>query len=122
MTVLNKHGATGSDCPGKDDVPSMTLRDCPLGEPVLIDAIDLDERHRFRLREIGLAPGTSLKVTQHGIFGGRVVARNSERIALDGGTARSIRVRATRSRTARPTEVGTPSDPASATNQKADER
>lgn len=57
---------------------------------VVVDGIDLDDRHRFRLMELGLRVGTTLRVVQHGSFGGRVVARGPERIALDGGTARSI--------------------------------
>ena len=48
----------------------MTLRDCPRAMRVVVDGIDLDDRHRFRLCEIGLAPG-----------------------AVDGGTARAVRVR-----------------------------
>ncbi|MBM6699276.1 ferrous iron transport protein A [Bifidobacterium pullorum subsp. saeculare] len=70
-----------------------TLRDCPLRADLVVTGIDLDERHRFRLLELGLRVGTVLRVVQRGNFGGRVVARGSERIALDGGTARAIRVR-----------------------------
>lgn len=31
----------------------MTLRDCPRAMRVVVDGIDLDDRHRFRLCEIG---------------------------------------------------------------------
>ena len=41
--------------------PTMTLHDCPLNARVVVDGIDLDDRHRFRLCEIGLAPGTGLR-------------------------------------------------------------
>ena len=41
---------------------------------VVVDGIDLDDRHRFRLCEIGLAPGAGLQVMQRSAFGGRVVA------------------------------------------------
>lgn len=69
--------------------PTMTLHDCPLNARVVVDGIDLDDRHRFRLCEIGLAPGTGLRVVQRGAFGGRVIAFGNERVAVDGGTARA---------------------------------
>ncbi len=71
----------------------MTLRDCPRAMRVVVDGIDLDDRHRFRLCEIGLAPGAGLRVVQRSAFGGRVVAFGNERVAVDGGTARAVRVR-----------------------------
>ena len=49
----------------------MTLRDCPRAMRVVVDGIDLDDRHRFRLCEIGLAPGAGLRVMQRSAFGGR---------------------------------------------------
>ena len=52
---------------GESGASDLTLLDCPRDAHVLIDTIDLDERHRFRLCEIGLAPGTSLKVVQRAI-------------------------------------------------------
>lgn len=73
----------------------MTLRDCPRAMRVVVDGIDLDERHRFRLCEIGLAPGAGLWVVQRGAFGGRVIAFGDERVAVDGATARAVRVRFT---------------------------
>ena len=66
----------------------MTLCDCPRAMRVVVDGIDLDDRHRFRLCEIGLAPGAGLRVMQRSAFGGRVVAFGNERVAVDGGTAR----------------------------------
>ncbi len=73
----------------------MTLRDCPRAMRVVVDGVDLDERHRFRLCEIGLAPGAGLRVVQRGAFGGRVIAFGDERVAVDGATARAVRVRFT---------------------------
>ena len=93
MTVLQERNVTGIGSMGESGASDLTLLDCPRDAHVLIDTIDLDERHRFRLCEIGLAPGTSLKVVQRGMFGGRVIAFGTERIALDGDTARAIRVR-----------------------------
>ena len=40
----------------------MTLRDCPRAMRVVVDGIDLDDRHRFRLCEIGLDGGTARAV------------------------------------------------------------
>ena len=74
----------------------MTLRDCPRGVRVVVDDVDLDDRHRFRLREIGLARGVELRVVQRGVFGGRVIAFGGERVALDGNTARAVHVRSVR--------------------------
>ena len=70
-----------------------TLAGCRAGDTVIVDSVDLDERHRFRLMELGLRTGVTIRVVQRSGFGGRVVARGPERIALDGGTARAIRVR-----------------------------
>lgn len=71
----------------------MTLRDCPRAMRVVVDDIDLDDRHRFRLCEISLAPGVGLRVVQRGAFGGRVIVFGDERVAVDGATARAVRVR-----------------------------
>ncbi len=77
----------------KPNAPVMALSDCPRGMHAVIDGIDLDERHRFHLYEIGLAPGAQLRIMQRGAFGGRVVALGGERVALDNGTAQAIRIR-----------------------------
>lgn len=84
----------------------MTLRDCPRGVRVVVDDVDLDDRHRFRLREIGLARGVELRVVQRGVFGGRVIAFGDERIALDGDTARAVHVRLARDEAKRNDENG----------------
>lgn len=96
MTVLHEHDAESTESIGdRSDAGALdpTLLDCPRGVSVIIAGVDLDERHRFRLCEIGLAPGAMLRVTQKGMFGGRVIAFGSERIALDRDTARAIHVR-----------------------------
>ncbi|PAU69182.1 Ferrous iron transport protein A [Bifidobacterium italicum] len=70
----------------------LTVENCPLDEDMAITAIDVDERHRFRMLELGLRAGTVIRVVQRANFGGRVVARGTERIALDGRTASRITV------------------------------
>ena len=71
----------------------MTLRDCPRAMRVVVDGIDLMTGTGSALCEIGLAPGAGLRVMQRSAFGGRVVAFGNERVAVDGGTARAVRVR-----------------------------
>lgn len=72
-----------------------TLRNCALNVDMTIHSVDLDERHRFRMLELGLRAGTIVRVIQKSIFGGRVVAKGTERIALDGQTASHIHVEVT---------------------------
>lgn len=71
---------------------SWTLDACPLDTDVTITQVDIDERHRFRLLELGLRAGCCIRVVQRSNFRGRVVARGTERIAIDGWTARRIHV------------------------------
>lgn len=73
-------------------VEPWTLDACPLDMDVTITQVDIDERHRFRLLELGLRPGCRIRVVQRSNFRGRVVARGTERIAIDGWTARRIQV------------------------------
>lgn len=68
----------------------MTLDACPLHMDVTITGIDIDERYRFRMLELGLRAGSIIRVTQHSNFHGRVIAKGTERIAIDGVTARHI--------------------------------
>lgn len=74
--------------------------DCPLNSDMVITGIDMDVRHGFRLEELGLRRGTVIRVVQRSAFGGRVLARGPERIAVDAGTARRIRVASGAPRTA----------------------
>jgi ferrous iron transport protein A len=68
----------------------VSLRDAKPGKPYTMTGTSLDDRHAFRLEEMGLRKGTMLTVIQRTNFGGRVVASGTQRIAIDGGTARSI--------------------------------
>lgn len=79
--------------PDRGGSPLMTVADAPLGRDLQVAAIDLDNRHAFRLAEIGIRTGMSVRVIQKGNFGGRVVAMGSQRIAVDGATARAIELR-----------------------------
>ena len=51
----------------------------------------------LRMREIGLRPGGTVRVTQRAAFGGRVVAIGAARLAVDGETAGCIDVELVRS-------------------------
>ena len=50
--------------------PGMTVEDCPLHVDMVITAIDIDERHRFRMLELGLRRGTVIRVNtrQRGVL------------------------------------------------------
>lgn len=76
--------------PQTADAGQVSLRDALPGEPYVMAGTSLDDRHAFRLEEMGLRRGTALTVLQRTNFGGRVVASGTQRIAIDGGTARSI--------------------------------
>ena len=82
-----------SNAPDGAHVTDTTVETCPLHVDMVITAIDIDERHRFRMLELGLRRGTVIRVTQRPNFHGRVVAKGTERIALDGQTAAHIHVR-----------------------------
>ncbi|MEE1296735.1 MAG: FeoA family protein [Bifidobacterium sp.] len=77
------------------DTPTddTTLDACPLQQDMTVTRIAIDERHRFRMLELGWRAGCTIRVTQRSNFGGRVVAKGTERIAIDGWTARRIHVR-----------------------------
>ncbi|XOQ63415.1 MAG: hypothetical protein ACFWT0_02135 [Bifidobacterium crudilactis] len=72
---------------------TQSLRTCPLGMEIEICAIELSERYRFRLNELGFREHERLTVIQKANFGGCVVSHGSERIAVDGATARRILVK-----------------------------
>ena len=69
-----------------------SLGTCPLGREIEICRIDVGERYRFRLGELGLREHQRLRVIQKTSFGGCVLAKGRERMALDGATARHILV------------------------------
>ncbi|MCI1833140.1 MAG: ferrous iron transport protein A [Bifidobacterium sp.] len=67
-----------------------SLHTCPLGVDIEICRIDLDARYRFRLNELGFRKHERIRVIHKANFGGCVVAHGTERIAIDGATARHI--------------------------------
>lgn len=85
--------SSSSTTPDGAHATDPTVETCPLHVDMVITAIDIDERHRFRMLELGLRRGTVIRVTQRSNFHGRVVAKGTERIALDGQTAAHIHVR-----------------------------
>ncbi|GEA79600.1 FeoA domain-containing protein [Cellulomonas sp. CW35] len=72
----------------------MDLASCEPGATVRVLDVELDESTRRRFRTFGLAPGAVLHVTHRGGFGGRVVGVGADRLALDAGTCRRVRVEA----------------------------
>lgn len=70
----------------------MDLAACDPGSTVRVVGVDLDEPARRRFRTFGLAVGAVLHVTHRGGFGGRVVGVGADRLALDAGTCRRVRV------------------------------
>lgn len=70
----------------------MRLRDCAVGAPMRVTAVDVDRSARFRLHEMGLHAGAVVRVTQRGAFGARVIDVDSTRYALDAATAAAIDV------------------------------
>lgn len=72
----------------------MDLGTVTTGRHLRVVDIDLDERSRVRLRELGLRPGADVHVTHRGAFGGLVLAVGADRFALDAGTAAAVRVEA----------------------------
>lgn len=75
----------------------MKLRDCPLDTDVRVRAVRFEADVALRMREIGLRPGGTVRVTQRAAFGGRVVAIGAARLAVDGETAGCIDVELVRS-------------------------
>lgn len=71
----------------------MKLKDCKLGEELVIEKIHLDEDHCFRLREIGLTEGVNVRVCQNCSFGSKLLAKGSERIGIDKSIAEAIEVK-----------------------------
>lgn len=71
----------------------MKLKDCKIGESIIVENIDLESDYCFRLREIGITEGVSLKVCQTCSFGGKVIAKGTERIGIDAKLADAINVK-----------------------------
>ncbi len=68
----------------------MSLQQCRTQQPVRVREVDLDDP--LRAAELGLRPGTVVRVTQRGAFGGVVLAVGGARVAVDARTARHITV------------------------------
>ena len=70
----------------------MTLPESPPGAELRVIGVRLAAADAFRLKEMGIQPGTLAHVTQHAAFGGRVIAVAGSRFALDATTAALIDV------------------------------
>jgi ferrous iron transport protein A len=70
----------------------MTLPESPPGAKLRVTGVRLPAPEAFRLKEMGIRPGTLAHVTQHAAFGGRVIAVAGSRFALDAATAALIDV------------------------------
>lgn len=71
----------------------MNLATCPRNADLEVAAVTVPDAARLRLQEIGLRVGGRVRVTQHTAFGGRVVALDGTRVALDRATAAAVSVR-----------------------------
>jgi ferrous iron transport protein A len=71
----------------------MLLKDVRKGQAVEVVSVDLAEDQCFRLREMGISPGSKLQVSQRSAFGSRIIARGAERIAVDAKCAKCIQVK-----------------------------
>jgi Fe2+ transport system protein FeoA len=90
----------------RDAASVMTLRNSPLGAQVRVSGLRLPVVYALRLQEMGIRLGSLAHVTQHGAFGGRVIAVAGSRFALDAGTAALIDVEQVLSLPANHSEVG----------------
>jgi ferrous iron transport protein A len=70
----------------------VRLSDLASGEEARVVAVRGTGDARFRLLEIGLRPGATLRVVQRAGVGGRLVAIDCGRIAIDAETSRDIEV------------------------------
>lgn len=69
---------------------NITVSTAKRHEHMVVTDIALDDRHAFRLAELGIRPGMTVRVVQRTGFGGRVLACGTARIALDRDTAAHI--------------------------------
>ena len=70
----------------------MRLSDLAPGEEACVVAVRGTGDARFRLLEIGLRPGARVRMVQRAGVGGRLVALDCGRIAVDAETSRDIDV------------------------------
>lgn len=73
----------------------MKLSACPAKRLAQVTEVDIVPGVLMRARELGIAPGRFLRVTQRSIFGGTVVDVAGTRLALDRATAERIDVELT---------------------------
>lgn len=71
----------------------LTLADLAVGERAVLDRARLDHARARRLAELGLRPGARVTVTARTAGGGRIVAVDHARIALDRATLRQLPAR-----------------------------
>lgn len=69
-----------------------TVSDAPLGSAFTVDTVATDERALRRLAELGVRPGSRVTVLRRTAGGGRIVGVAGARVALDAGTAGTIRL------------------------------
>ncbi|WNM24574.1 FeoA family protein [Demequina capsici] len=70
----------------------MTLADLPRGAQARVRAVSAEADAALRLREMGLRPGTLVRVVGIAAAGARVVGIGAARIAVDLQTARCVGV------------------------------
>lgn len=70
----------------------MTLSDAAVGANLRVVGVDLAGAQRLRAAEMGVRAGATSRVVLRAAFQGVVLALDGSRIALDGATARAIRV------------------------------
>jgi ferrous iron transport protein A len=78
----------------------MRLPECPVGTDAWVVRVGLADGSRHRAAELGLRPGSLVRVTHRAGAGGRVVALGADRVALDARTAAAVEVE--------PVEAGRP--------------
>jgi Fe2+ transport system protein FeoA len=94
--------------PGHPPSAPRTLADVPVGSRVWLEGADLAPVRVRRLAELGLRAGAEVTVLLRTAGRGRIIALAQDRIALDRGTLRGLRV--SESRPGRP-EAGAQQPP-----------
>jgi ferrous iron transport protein A len=72
----------------------MNLGEWPPQTDGTVVRVDVDPTAVLRLRELGLRPGGTVRVTHRAAFGGRVVGIGADRFAVDAATCARIEVAA----------------------------
>lgn len=71
----------------------MTLRGCPPGRDVVVQALTCAPAERRRLMEWGFVPGARIRTVARGPAGGLIIALRDARVALDARTAGALLVK-----------------------------